>query len=118
MEVGALMFEDIYRHLKNYGFNVYSIGQHEGLCNDPYIVIKENTDRLINKSVVSNEVELLLYYPIGSYTGCKAFIGEVKEIMELLKLRDNNITFPIIVDDDKKAYMTFISYQNNRKKVL
>lgn len=118
MEVGAKMFENIYKHLKNNGFNVYSIGQHKGLCNDPYIVIKENTDRLINKSVVSNEVELLLYYPLGSYTSCKEFICNVKKYMKLLKLRDNNIPFPIIVEDEKQAYMTSISYQNNRKKVL
>ena len=36
------MFAQIYKHLKNNGFDVYSIGQHEGICTNPYIVVKEN----------------------------------------------------------------------------
>ena len=36
------MFKEIYKHLKDIGFDVYSIGQHEGICTKPYLVIKEN----------------------------------------------------------------------------
>lgn len=35
------MFKKIYKHLKNKGFNVYSIGQHQGLCIEPFLVIFE-----------------------------------------------------------------------------
>ena len=41
------MFKEIYKHLKLKGFDVYSIGQHEGICSDPYLVIKENGETKI-----------------------------------------------------------------------
>ena len=55
------MFKELYLHLKNNGFNVYSIGQHKGICKDPYIVISETGDsdisnkNLMNKDIIIKE---------------------------------------------------------------
>ena len=55
------MFAQIYKHLKNNGFDVYSIGQHEGICTNPYIVVKENGEsEVIGTSLINDTVELSL----------------------------------------------------------
>ena len=56
------MFAQIYKHLKKNGFDVYSIGQHEGICTNPYIVVKENGEsEVIGTSLINDTVELLRY---------------------------------------------------------
>ena len=56
------MFAQIYKHLKNNGFDVYSIGQHEGICTNPYIVVKENGEsEVVGTSLINDTVELLIY---------------------------------------------------------
>ena len=46
------MFTQIYKHLKENGFDVYSIGQHKGICKSPYLVIKENgTSEIVGTSL-------------------------------------------------------------------
>ena len=63
------MFAQIYKHLKNNGFDVYSIGQHEGICTNPYIVVKESGEsEVIGTSLINDTVELLIYYPVGRYS--------------------------------------------------
>ena len=50
------MFAQIYKHLKNNGFDVYSIGQHEGICTNPYIVVKENGESEIVGTSLTNDI--------------------------------------------------------------
>ncbi len=107
------MFKEIYKHLKLKGFNVYSIGQHEGICNEPYLVIKENGESEIAGTNLSNDiVEILIYYPKGSYSTLEDYRTKVKDIMkDLSKLRRVVNPSPTIIDDDKKAYMTSFYYR-------
>lgn len=112
------MFKLIYKHLKANKFDCYSIGQHKGICENPYIVIKNNTPRALSKIMLEEEVELFLYYPLGKYTEFIDYIDDVRTSMNGLDLKDNFVQYPIIVEDDKKAYMTILSYQNNRERVL
>ncbi len=112
------MFKTIYKHLKTNGFDCYSIGQHKGLCEKEYIVIKNNTPRSLNNAMLEEEVELLLYYPLGNYSKMSDFIESVRESMKGLKYKDSFVQYPIIVEDDKKAYMTILSYENKRKRVF
>lgn len=112
------MFKTIYKHLTANGFDCYSIGQHEGNCKKEYIVIKNNTPRSISGTLLEEEVELLLYYPLGNYSKVNNFIENVKETMKGLPYTDNFVPYPIIVEDNKKAYMTILIYSNTRKKVL
>lgn len=112
------MFTEIYKHLKNNNIDVYSIGQHQGLCERPYVVIKENgTSDIAGKSLTNETVELLVYYPIGSYSK----LGEYKQlILDKMKLK-NGIRRVVessatVVDDDKKAYMTSFYYRKIKRK--
>ncbi len=68
------MFAQIYKHLKNNGFDVYSIGQHEGICSSPYIVVKENGEsEVAGTSLINDTVELLIYYPVGRYSELSSY---------------------------------------------
>lgn len=112
------MFKTIYKHLKSKNIDVYSIGQHIGVCEASYVVIKNYTPSSVNNIIEDEEVELFLYGPVGEYTKFIDFISEIKKIMNSLNLKDNEVKMPIIVEDGKKAYVVKLSYSNIRKKVL
>lgn len=112
------MFAEIYKHLKNNNVNVYSIGQHEGLCKIPYVVIKERgVSEVPGTSLVNDMVELLIYYPIGAYSKLSEYKSQIKDIMKLRKdFRRVIESSPTIIDDDKKAYMTSFTYKKIKTK--
>ena len=75
------MFKKIYAHLKNNNIDCCSIGQHEGKCVKPYVVIKDMGKAKTNNSVVYKKmVELYVYYPLGNYSMVEGFINEIEEI--------------------------------------
>ena len=112
------MFAQIYKHLKNNGFDVYSIGQHEGICTNPYIVVKENGEsEIVGTSLTNDIVELLIYYPVGTYSKLNEYKQSVLYTMKLLKGTRRVIDpMPTIIDDDKKAYMTSFPYKKIKTK--
>ena len=112
------MFAQIYKHLKNNGFDVYSIGQHEGICTNPYIVVKENGEsEVIGTSLINDTVELLIHYPVGTYSKLNEYKQSVLYTMKLLKgIRRVIDPMPTIIDDDKKAYMTSFTYKKIKTK--
>lgn len=112
------MFKTVYKHLENNKFDCYSIGQYKDTCKKEYIVIKNNTPRSLSSTLLEEEVELLLYYPLGNYSKVEDFINRVKEAMKELLYDDNYTPYPIIIEDEKEAYMTILSYKNTREKVL
>ena len=112
------MFTQIYKHLKNNGFDVYSIGQHKGICTEPYIVIKENGEsEIVGTSLTNDIVELLIYYPIGAYSKLEEYKQSTLYSMKLLKgIRRVVQAMPTVIDDDKKAYMTSFTYRKIKTK--
>ena len=112
------MFTQIYRHLKENGFDVYSIGQHKGICTNPYIVIKENGESEIAGTSLTNDiVELLIYYPVGTYSKLNEYKQSILYTMKLLKgIRRVVEPMPTIIDDDKKAYMTSFTFRKIKTK--
>ena len=112
------MFAQIYKHLKDNGFEVYSIGQHKGICKSPYIVIKENGESEISGTSLTNDiVELLIYYPVGTYSKLNEYKQSTLYTMKLLKgIRRVIEPMPTIIDDDKKAYMTSFTYRKIKMK--
>ena len=107
------MFKEIYKHLKLKGFDVYSIGQHEGICSDPYLVIKENGEsERAGTNLINYIVEIMVYYPIGSYSNLEGYCNTLKDNMnDIKKFRRVVNPSPTIIDDDKKAYMTSFYYR-------
>lgn len=107
------MFKEIYKYLQEKGFDVYSIGQHEGICTSPYLVIKENGESEIVGTNLSHDiVEIMAYYPKGSYSNLEDYCNAVKDSMnDIKKFRRVVNPSPTIIDDDKKAYMTSFYYR-------
>lgn len=112
------MFAEIYKYLKANGVDVYSIGQHKGLCEKPYVVIKERgVNEISGTSLVNDMVELLIYYPIGTYSKLSEYKTYIKNTMKLLKGTRRVIeSTPTVIDDDKKAYMTSFTYRKIKTK--
>ena len=112
------MFAQIYKYLKENGFDVYSIGQHKGICTNPYIVVKENGEsEIVGTSLTNDIVELLIYYPVGTYSKLNEYKQSVLYTMKLLKgIRRVIDPMPTIIDDDKKAYMTSFTYKKIKTK--
>ena len=112
------MFTQIYRHLKDNGFDVYSIGQHEGICTNPYIVIKENGEsEIVGTSLTNDIVELLVYYPLGAYSKLNEYKQSTLYVMKFLKgIRRVIEPMPTVIDDDKKAYMTSFTFRKIKTK--
>lgn len=110
-----MKWKDIYRHLIAGGFSVYSLGQHEGECKYPYIVLRDNgvTRR---QSIEVPEYELLLYYPMDHYSGFSDYIDSVKMSMNKLypALRLVEDEQPHYPDSEKRAHMTSLIYRNSR----
>lgn len=111
------MFKEIYLHLKNNRIDVYSLGQHKGLCKSNYVVIRElGQTKIDGKSLVREDVELLLYIPLQKYSGIANFKEEVKKAMSSLKgYRLDIIPVTTIIEEDKQAYMTYLSYKRIRR---
>ena len=110
-----MTWEEIFLYLTGGGFDVYSMGQHEGKCTDPYIVLKSEGSRL-EYSVEGQRYKLLLYYPAARYSQFAGYIDAVQGCMNSLyphvKLVDDQQ--PHYLDDDVEAYTAGLYYQSPR----
>lgn len=108
-------WKKIYTHLHDGEFEVYAAGQHQGICERPYLVLINNGS-IKGISVEQPEYELLLYCPVSCYSGFEDYIQGVKEHMNKLYpavwMKDGEQ--PHYLDDDVKAYMTSIIYATKR----
>lgn len=112
------MFAQVYKHLKSEGFDVYSIGQHKGICTSPYLVIKENGEsEVAGTSLINDYIELLIYYPVGRYSELSSYKKRILGVMKYQRgIRRVIEAMPTIIDDDKKAYMTSFTYKKIKTK--
>ena len=108
-----MMFEKIWKTLEAAGFDVYSIGLHEGICQRPYVVIKDDGQRPYAGIQVDYDlVDIILYYPLGRYSEVQPYMKKIIDCMFGLKeLKYTSEITPTIIDEDKKAYVTSVKYQ-------
>ena len=107
----SMDWKQIYDHLNESGFDVYSLGQHQGVCTKPYIVLRSN-GAYQGIGVEQALYELLLYYPVAYYYRFEDYIKEAKQAMNKLypaiKLIDPETVH--YLDPDVKGYMTSLTY--------
>ena len=105
-------WKEIFRHLSKAGYEVYSLGQHKGICAAPYLVLRNN-GASSGYSTVIQDYEILLYYPLDRYSEFEGYIDSVRKTMNELypqvKLVDDQQ--PHVPDGDIKAYMTSLIYR-------
>ncbi|HBF4252765.1 hypothetical protein [Clostridioides difficile] len=111
------MFKKIYKHLKTKGFNVYSIGQHQGLCIEPFLVIFEKgLLQTTEKNIIKDLFEIYVFYPIGQYSKVSEYKISVESVMdEIVGIKQAYEALPILIDDEKQAYFTRLSYYENKQ---
>ncbi len=104
-------WSDLFLYLKDEGFNVFSLGQHQGKCITEYIVLRNN-GIFPGPRKERREYELLLYFPIEKYSEFESYIERVKKSMNRLypgvKLIEPET--PHYLDKDVLAYMTSVTY--------
>ena len=111
------MWQEIYLYLKNKGIDVYSIGQKQGLCDDPYVVVKESGQYALGSNKHGYDlIDIIIFYPVGNHSRLFSYKSNIKNYLaELNYLRKTGNETPVIVDDGVKAYTISIEYQVLKK---
>lgn len=107
------MLGKIFDTLQEKDIDVYFIGQHQGDCISPYVVIKDFGDNEISGiSLDQNIIDFIIFCPIGRFEKVEEYVEEVKETLRSIEfLQDARYRSPILLDQDKKAYTTSMRYK-------
>lgn len=117
-EYAQSRWQDIFRHLKSAGFDVYSPGAKTGECLTEYIVVKNNGSA--RHAVVSSDNDyysVMCYVPKDKYSSLEPLVQRVKKTMKGLEpmILPNGMQTPSYYDDTYKAHMVSIEYKNYKK---
>lgn len=110
--------QDLYRHLKSKGFEVYLPAIKSGECISPYIVLKNDGSTKHPSFSTNNDLySIMCYVPKQSYSQLEPMLMSVKNAMkELVPLfHPNGQETPSYYDDNIKAHMVSIEYVNYKK---
>ena len=102
----------VYNYLKN-SFDVYFPGQHKGICEKPYIVIRESSQiaQIGTNQVGQRLVDIIIFSPKNSYIIAEEYREEVKkELIKFKLLRKTGSETPWIIDNDKEALTTSLLF--------
>ena len=75
------MFQDLYRFLRTGGLKVYSLGQQDKICTEPYVLIYEagTEDTSSSKNLKKESIELWVFYPFNEYSKVETYIKQVEK---------------------------------------
>lgn len=107
------MYKHLSRYLTDNKLKNYSIGQHQGKCTEPFIIISDEGERgITGYSITYREIDLILLYPLGKYSQLEEYIQSVKGIMDGYKRgKWTREMSDIIIDKEKEAYMVALTYR-------
>ena len=108
-------WQDIFMHLKNKGFEVYSPGVKVGECESNYIVVKnDGSTKQPGFSYDNDLYSIMCYVPVCSYSSLEVMVQEVKRAMKELEpmILPYGTQTPSYYDDSVKAHMVSIEYKN------
>lgn len=110
---------DIFTHLKNKGYDVFSPGVKVGDCMEPYIVVVNNgsTSHVLASSDVSL-YSVICYVPKQRYGDLEPMVQAVKKCMVELQpmILPYGLETPSFYDDSYKAHMVSIEYKNYKQR--
>lgn len=111
-------WQDIFLHLKQGGFDVYSPAQKTGECKAPYLVVKDaSSSQFLNYSSTRSFYDILCYVPKAHFSDLEHFVGTVEAAMKGLSpmIQPTYTKTPSFYDDSVKGHMVSIQYYNYRK---
>ena len=109
---------DIKLHLEKNGFDARSPGVSVGVCQAPYIIVKNNgSTRKPGFSTNVDVYSVMVYVPQEAYSELEVQVQRVKEVMKTLEPMIKPLGFqtPSYYDDGYKAHMVSIEYKNYKK---
>lgn len=109
---------DIFSHLQNEGFDVYSPSSKVGECTSEYIVVKNNGSTRHNSFSTDVDVySIMCYVPRNSYSRLEPMVQGVKRAMKKIEplVKPYGSQGPSFYDDSVKAHMVSIEYKNYKK---
>lgn len=107
------MWKSIFDKLREKELNPYAPGQHEGLCDKPYCVVKEGTQipSIQSNRLGQRAVDIIVFVPLSSYIALEPYMKSIRSALkELPNLRKTGFETPAVTDDGKKAYTASIEY--------
>lgn len=107
------LYKDLAVYLNNNNIDNFSIGQHEGKCTKPFIVIEEAGEQKESKYTLKiKNVDLVVFYPKGFYSELEDYVNNVVSIMEgyTRAVFTGNIS-DVMIEADKEAYIVVLSYK-------
>lgn len=79
------MYEKIYDALVDAKIKPYSIGQHNGECDSPYVVISNAGTNPFSIGLKYDIIDIIIYYPIGAYSKVEPYANKVKQVLKKIK---------------------------------
>lgn len=111
-------WQDIFVHLKNEGFDVYSPGLKSGECTSEYLVVKnDGSSKHFSFSTDIDLYSVMCYVPKDKYSTLETLVQRVKSSMKELEpmIKPYGSQTPSYYDDNAKAHMISIEYKNYKK---
>lgn len=111
-------WQDIFMHLKNAGFDVYSPGMKIGECTSEYLVVKnDGSSKHLSFSTDVDLYAVMCYVPKEKYSSLEPLVQRVKNSMKELEpmIKPYGSQTPSYYDDSYKAHMISIEYKNYKK---
>lgn len=111
-------WQDIFKHLKEKGFEVYSPGVKAGDCIRPYVVVKmDGSTKLSGYSTDDDYYSIMCYVPKQAYSRLEPMVQSVKKAMKELEpmILPYGTQTSSYYDDSFKAHMVSIEYKNHKK---
>lgn len=107
----------IFSHLKKSGFSVYSPGQHQGECTEPYVVVRIGSSLPYNGyTTIQTPYEALCYVPKVKFSTLESYVNSVEDCLKQCNfLRSLNSRTPSYYDEDVKGHMIATRFVNYRK---
>lgn len=117
-EYNESRWQDIFLHLKNQGFDVYSPGIKVGECISEYLVVKnDGSSKHLSFSTDVDLYAVLCYVPRDKYSSLEPLVQKVKKSMKGLEpmIKPYGSQTPSYYDDSVKAHMVSVEYMNYKK---
>ncbi len=106
------MIVKLFEYLQDNKIDVYFVGQHQGECKKPYVVLKDDGVNSSNGRVGKGYIDILFFIPENRFTKIKDFRKQIVDLLKEFKsIRYAGNETGIVTDNDKKSINFFNYYE-------
>lgn len=107
------IYKDIAVHLNSKNIDNYSIGQHQGKCTSPFIVIEDAGQQKESRYTIKiRNINVVVVFPQGKYSELEGYVDKVIDAMNSYTraVFSENIS-DVMIDTEKDAYIVVLEYK-------